>query len=131
MHPEMTLENNVTRQLQLGKDQCGSLVKAKKKKKVKINNLNVKPETINQTEICEKKNNPNFYFKTRSALLLFFILLVICWRLSLIFPLRLAFLLMVLLHSSAVLLVGSKHLPEQSVVEPLIQCPADTNLLPS
>lgn len=58
--------------------------------------------------VKRRKKNNNFYFKTRSALLVFFILLVICRRLSLTFPLRLVSLLMVLLHSSAVLLVGSK-----------------------
>lgn len=32
--------------------------------KVKINTLNVKLETLNQTEVCEKKKVNKLYFKT-------------------------------------------------------------------
>lgn len=49
-------KHNVIKQIWLGKDQEGQLV-TKEQKQAKINTLNVKVETINQTEACENKQS--------------------------------------------------------------------------
>lgn len=76
-------KHNVIKQIWLGKDQEGQLV-TKEQKQAKINTLNVKVETINQTEACENKQT-KFYFKTSFKIrrtLLILIFLVLFWRLT-------------------------------------------------
>lgn len=61
-------KHNVIKQIWLGKDQEGQLV-TKEQKQVKINTLNVKVETINQTEACENKQTNKQSFILRQGVL--------------------------------------------------------------